>query len=84
MAANLNGTNLRLFIRNFTQNTLSRSLRSRVHLKTKSNHFYPHLDCSKSSHFCVTELATHNFLDTILQPNKVTSRDCLVVADGVS
>jgi hypothetical protein len=71
MAANLNGTNLRLFIRNFTQNTLSRSLRSRVHLKTKSNHFYPHLDCSRSSHFCVTELATHNFLDTILQPNKV-------------
>ncbi|EFA08737.2 thioredoxin domain-containing protein 11 [Tribolium castaneum] len=71
MSGNVNSDNLRLFISNFTQKTLPRSLRSKVHVRTKSDHVYPHLNCSRSSQFCVRELTTGDFLPTVLQPNKV-------------
>ncbi|XP_044252727.1 thioredoxin domain-containing protein 11 [Tribolium madens] len=71
MTENVNSGNLRFFIFNFTQKTLPRSLQSKVHMKAKSDHVYPHLNCSKSSQFCVRELTSDDFLPTVLQPNKV-------------
>lgn len=74
MNGNVYTSNLRSFIYNFTQKTLTRSLRSKVHIKRKSDHVYPFVNCSKSNQFCVRELTSDNFLSAVLKPNKVGNK----------
>ncbi|XP_063903866.1 uncharacterized protein LOC135123281 isoform X2 [Zophobas morio] len=69
MAANISSANLRSYVHNFTQKTLSRSLRSKVYINA-SEHVYPYSNCSKREQFCLMELSSENFLSTILQRNK--------------
>lgn len=61
------------FINNYTHNLLPRNLRSQSRVQSRARSEREHeCNVSDSSVICVPELTTDTFLDTVLDPEKVT------------
>lgn len=77
----ITSANLREFIKNFMDDSLTRSRKSSVSVSTKSNALYKFKwnQFNNSALVYVEELTSKNFLETLLQSNQVS---CLFVTSG--